>query len=74
MLSSDPVNCGANVAKWIGKDKENLSYRQLWVKEDWQSLASHHQHERIIEILKDDIVVAAPERVSAPKRITFPAT
>ena len=71
MLSSDPVNCGANVAKWIGKNKENLPCRQLWVKENCLSLADRHQHELIIDILKDEIVVAAPERAPAPKRVAL---
>ena len=65
MLSSDPVNCGANVAKWIGKNKENLPCWQLWVKENCLLLADRHQHVLSINILKEEIarsLVATKDR------------
>ena len=41
------------------------------MKENCLSLADRHQHELIIDILKDEIVVAASERTPAPKRVAL---
>ena len=57
MLFYDPVNRGANVAKWILKNKENLPCQLLWAKENCLLLEDHHQRKLIVNIPKDKIVV-----------------
>ena len=71
MLSSDPVNCGANATKWIRKNTENLPSQNLYVKDNCLLVANHHQNELIYGILKEEIDVTASERAPAPTRVAL---